>query len=200
MWYSFDYSYAHFISMSTETDFPSSPEGPGTLWGAGPFGDQMSWLEAELKTATLPENRAKRPWVIVVGHRPMYSTCKGEFPPGAKETLRSTIEKLLEQYNVDIFMAAHVHGYERMWPICDGVTEQKSYDNPKCPISIVNGAAGNVEGHETFEDPTDYLAHINSKDYGFARMEVYNSTSIRWLWYRASDNGLDDDVWIHKTH
>jgi hypothetical protein len=51
MWYSFNYSSVHFVSVDTETDFLFSPEGRGTLWNAGPFGDQLGWLENDLKQA-----------------------------------------------------------------------------------------------------------------------------------------------------
>jgi len=57
MFYSFDYSYAHFISISSETDYPNSPFNPT-------FGDidQLVWLETDLKNAVA--NRDIRPWII----------------------------------------------------------------------------------------------------------------------------------------
>ena len=33
---------------------------------------QYLWLEKDLKEASKPENRSKRPWIIIFGHRPMY--------------------------------------------------------------------------------------------------------------------------------
>ena len=33
---------------------------------------QYEWLVADLEAANTPENRAMRPWIIVMGHKPMY--------------------------------------------------------------------------------------------------------------------------------
>jgi hypothetical protein len=46
-------------------DFPNAPEPER-------FGDQLAWLEQDLKKAN--SQREKYPWIIVGGHRPMYST------------------------------------------------------------------------------------------------------------------------------
>jgi len=70
MWHSFDYGPIHFVQISTETDFPGAPEGPGTHLSSGPFGDQMTWLTKDLDTAYA--NRANVPWIIVSGHRPVW--------------------------------------------------------------------------------------------------------------------------------
>ena len=67
MWYSFNYGMVHFVSLSSETDYKNSPEGPRTLWGAGPFGDQLSWLKDDLTRANA--DRKNHPWIVVVAHR-----------------------------------------------------------------------------------------------------------------------------------
>ena len=36
---------------------------------------QYEWLVADLEAADRPENRSVRPWVVLMGHRPMY--CSG---------------------------------------------------------------------------------------------------------------------------
>lgn len=56
MWYSFDYGNVHYVSISTETDFPSA-------FFKTRFGDQMTWLRKDLELAHA--NRAQVPWIIV---------------------------------------------------------------------------------------------------------------------------------------
>jgi hypothetical protein len=66
MYYSFDYSNVHFISLSTETSYPDAPFGSTSsttkrIWfrtfthntfaffdPPDDFGDELSWLEADL--------------------------------------------------------------------------------------------------------------------------------------------------------
>lgn len=72
MWYSFNHSFVHFISISTESDYPKVPN-DAVQDVLGPkiskFGDQLKWLEADLQKAVA--NRQQRPWIIVAGHRPL---------------------------------------------------------------------------------------------------------------------------------
>lgn len=105
MWFSFDYGLVHFISIDTEVDYPGSPEGPGTLLNSGPFGDQLGWLEADLKKAVA--NRATVPWILVAGHRPYYSSnyeYQGMWPPS-----QQWFEPLFVKYDVDIVYWGHIH-------------------------------------------------------------------------------------------
>ena len=106
MYFSFDYGLVHFISIDTEVDYPHSPEGPGTPMNGGPFGDQLTWLEADLKKAVA--NRAQVPWILVAGHRPYYSST-GE--SGIWDPSRPAFEPLFLKYDVDICYWGHVHWY-----------------------------------------------------------------------------------------
>ena len=56
-WYSYDYGMVHMIMMSTEHDFT-----PGSR--------QYKWLENDL----MKVDRKKTPWVMIGGHRAMYSS------------------------------------------------------------------------------------------------------------------------------
>lgn len=67
---------AHFIQINTETDYPDAPGDQYRVRGGGNggFGDQLAWLERDLQRAQ--SQRHLRPWILVNGHRPMYSVAK----------------------------------------------------------------------------------------------------------------------------
>ena len=65
--YSINIGPIHLISFSTEFYYY-------TEYGLDQVKNQFDWLEQDLVNANKPENRLKQPWVITMGHRPMYCT------------------------------------------------------------------------------------------------------------------------------
>lgn len=63
--YSFNIGPVHVIGFSTEFYFY-------VQYGWAQIATQYQWLENDLKEATKPENRALRPWIVTMAHRPMY--------------------------------------------------------------------------------------------------------------------------------
>jgi len=74
--------------VDTETDFPGAPE------GASMFGNQLAWLQADLEAANL--NRNEIPWLIVTGHRPIYTSSSAHYNTTTGQTCTCT--KLLAQF------------------------------------------------------------------------------------------------------
>jgi len=208
MFYSFDYSYVHFISYSTESSFPDAPYGE-----INDFGDQLLWLEADLKLANI--NRKRTPWIIVMGHRPIYSSSVGYSengvpinsisPPSNSATLQKVFEDLFVKYKVDVVFNGHVHSYERNFPAYKS-KRTGDYMNPTSPLNIVVGCAGNLERleNENEKDWTpqpEWSAHRFGTDYGYGILDVQNGTHLHWKFYRATDDGLEDEVVIiNKNH
>lgn len=91
----------------------------------------FSWLL--FQEANKPENRARRPWIIAMAHRPMYCSNSNDpehcpnhenkarvgFPfsnQGVQQYMFG-LEDLFYEQGVDMIVAAHEHSYERMWPV-----------------------------------------------------------------------------------
>ncbi len=66
---------------------------------------QRQWLQKALSAS-------KMPWKIVMGHHPIYSS--GEH--GMNAGLKKTLEPVLIQHHVDLYLAGHDHDYERFKP------------------------------------------------------------------------------------
>lgn len=192
MWWSADIGLVHFVSINTETDFPNSPEGPGTYLGGGPFGNQLGWLATDLSAAA--DNRDTVPWIIVSGHRSLYSSVTSSACPACA----AAFEALFDQYNVDLVFGGHVHWYERFYAIKNGTVVSTSYVNPPAPVYITNGAAGNAEGHTTGTKGS-LSAFLDNTHYGYSFLDVYNSTTLGFSFYSAADQSLIDTFNLVKS-
>lgn len=198
MFYSFNYANVHFIAVSTETDYPNAPEGKHT------FGDQLLWLERDLRKAN--KMRDQYPWIVVGGHRPIYSSSIGFEKDGKpiKEAadLQKAMEDLFVKYKVDLFVVGHVHSYERMFPTIHNVRISTNYDNPQAPTYIVVGCAGNTEGLDTHWEPKpEWSATRFSQDYGYGIMHVFQESQnniLKWSFYQSGTNKLTDEISIMK--
>jgi len=203
MWHSFDYGLAHIVMGNTETDFPGSPEGPGTKLGGGPFGGAggipslLSWLDSDLSKAS--QSRSTVPWIIVCGHRPFYNSGGSE----ANDAILKAFEDILIKYKVDIVFAGHVHLYERLFPISKGVPQVLNgtiWTNPKAPTFLISGAAGNDEGHLTNAKDGKISAYLDNTNYGYGRLTVVNRTAVHWEFFASSSRTRLDEVWIVQTN
>jgi len=209
MWYSFDHGPIHFTTLSSETDYTDAPTNEATLTNKnGDFGDQLTWLEADLKKAVA--NRASVPWIFVGMHRPMYITAfsSSSGVPNDDQTLaiQSAFEALFIKYEVDVVLAGHKHYYERQLPIANnkavttGVSnDNKTYTNPAAPVYILSGAGGNVE--DIADAPTYTVPWNVASDYesfGFNTLAV-NKTTLSWKFLESNDLSVVDEFVMIKN-
>eukprot|EP00486_Rosalina_sp_Unknown_P003519 CAMPEP_0201571880 /NCGR_PEP_ID=MMETSP0190_2-20130828/14856_1 /ASSEMBLY_ACC=CAM_ASM_000263 /TAXON_ID=37353 /ORGANISM="Rosalina sp." /LENGTH=478 /DNA_ID=CAMNT_0047997017 /DNA_START=74 /DNA_END=1510 /DNA_ORIENTATION=+ len=204
MWWSMDYKNIHILSISTETDYPGSPDQGGYHNDfinpeAGPFGDQMKFVENDLKQAF--ENKDIK-WIIVNGHRPYYTSAHDDdhldWPPQTPFVLREAFEPLFYKYNVDLYISGHIHGYERLYSIYKEDIITKDYMNPGATIYFVAGGAGNIEGHSSTVPKKNYTAVYNNRQYGVSQVSILNDTYLLWEYYAAENNSVIDSVTIKK--
>ena len=137
-WYSYDYGLVHFTVISSEHDFtPGSP--------------MYSWIEKDFQSV----NRELTPWLIFVGHRPMY--CSVKYPSDYRVAvgIQEALEDLFYEHSVDLAVWAHYHFYERTCAV------YKQVCDPKGTVHIVVGSAGyELDDAGTYNVP--YLVYIQS--------------------------------------
>ncbi|KAK4514725.1 Phosphate metabolism transcription protein [Mucor velutinosus] len=197
MQYSIDYKSLHLISFATEVFFEGSDAQVQT---------SLQWLESDLIKAS--RRRAKVPWIIVIGHRPLY--CSILSNPDCKEnaeTLRfghskqQGLESLLVKYNVDI---GHKHNYERTFPVRNDTALTRSYHNAPSFFQVITGNAGNYEGGDVFDKDTEIPSWLGNRfqGYGFSTIEI-SPRHLDLHHYETHIDGtlgrLQDHVRVSKT-
>lgn len=154
LYYSLDFGVVHFLYISTETDFLANS-------------DQYGFIIRDLESV----DRAKTPFLVVLGHRPMYTT---EYTSPLVSKLREHLEPLLVKYKVDLALWGHVHKYERTCAIKNFVCVN-STSGWVAPVHVVIGMGGQ-----------DWQPHWISSP-KFPNDPVYPQPE--WSLYRSSELG-----------
>ena len=134
----------------------------------------------------------------------MYSTDVAEY----QVHLRNAFEALWLKHGVDLYVSAHVHWYERLFPLGNGTIDNSSIiskniykTNPGISIThIVNGMAGNVETHTLLgDDPILPMTNVlNNKQFGFSKLTVHNRTALQMEYIRGDAPGVGDSFYLLK--
>jgi len=188
-WYSFDFEFIHFVSISSEHDYE-----PGST--------QYNWLQNDLEEAN--KNREDVPWIVIFAHRPMYSSNGDGDGHGSEIEFREAMEGLLFDYQVDLAIWGHDHHYERTYP----VFEENVYSNnsgnlddpfykPGATIHIVAGMAGRST-YDGLEEPQPLWSAYREVSYGYTFFEA-TKTTINYKFIRNSDLSVGDEFWITNT-
>lgn len=187
LWSSFDYAGVHFIGFSTEHDFE-----PGSM--------QYRWVEADLKKAAA--NRANVPWIIMYGHRPVYCSTDDYYDCVifANYKMKPYMEPLMKKYGVDLYVAGHLHNYERSYQVFNGTFVSKSYTNPTTTIHCVAGMAGDNEGlTNKWFNPQPQWSAIRDAQLGYGRVTVTDAKTLTWDFVLSQTGEVHDTFTIKKT-
>uniref|UniRef100_T1JCQ8 Purple acid phosphatase n=1 Tax=Strigamia maritima TaxID=126957 RepID=T1JCQ8_STRMM len=179
--YSFNMGPVHFIAISTEFYYFFQ-------YGFKQVVKQYNWLKNDLQKANLPENRKNQPWIVRVGI-PVFHWFG--------------LEKLFYDNGVDLEFWAHEHSYERLWPVYNRKVYNGSwnqpYTNPGAPVHITTGSAGCDERHDPFRDDFPEWSAFHSTDYGYTRMQAFNSSHLYLEQVSDDKDGeIIDKIWVIK--
>jgi len=174
-WYSFKYGNVHVVMMSTEHDWTSGSE-------------QYTWLEKDLKSV----DRSVTPWVILTGHRPMYTSIIDDGEQSVAAHMRQWIEPLLLKFHVNLCLWGHIHYYERSCPVYQGVCQSDS----KAPVHATVGTGGTDLGFgiSNFNETWDVAHDI---DWGY--FLIHANASDMHLQFKVNlDGHVSDEFWLHQ--
>ncbi|KAI9370240.1 Metallo-dependent phosphatase-like protein [Aspergillus egyptiacus] len=194
-WYSFEYGMAHIVMINTETDFENAPSGQDGIQGlnGGPFGtknQQLEFLELDLASV----DRTITPWVVVAGHRPWYTAGGGCKP------CREAFEELFYRYGVDLGVFGHEHNAQRFWPVYDDVIDTNGMDNPRAPMYIVSGAAGNIEGLTKAIIRPESTAFFNDEDYTYSTIRFLDANHLQVDFIKSTTGEILESSTLYKRH
>jgi predicted phosphodiesterase len=173
-YFSFETNFIQWIILSTEHPYTTGSP-------------QRIFLENMLEQYKQKWEGKERPWLIVVGHRPMYSsdqqTDSGRLQP--------ELEPVLLEYGVDLAIWGHMHCYERTTPVKYNITDKDHFSpdgkiykhnatefNQTFPIHLTIGTAG-AWIDETWI-PKPEWSQIRYQKYGFGKLFIYNRTHLEF--------------------
>ena len=171
------------VFMSTEHDYSAGSA-------------QFSWLEQDLSSV----NRDVTPFVIVYGHKPMYSSNSYH---GSEVELRGALEAMYVEQGVDLVIAGHDHFYERTWPVSGEIVldmgQENRFARGHAPIHLVIGIAGRSAYEELDEPQPEWSAYRENNSYGWTRL-VYDGDAgeLRFTHHRI-DGTIGDQFIIQEA-
>jgi len=173
-YYSFDIGNVHFATINTDMILLQTKEKINDYYLDKDVGDaeeitekMLTWLADDLKSAE------KSKWKVVYAHRPFYTSfykekdgVKKDKNQVASDILQPYLEKIFLKHEVDIFIQADAHTYERLFPIKNGEAVQfgSAYVDPKAPIYLVCGTGGDAQGADfptPYIKPTVFATRVN---------------------------------------
>ncbi|KAG7391170.1 Serine/threonine-protein phosphatase cpped1 [Phytophthora pseudosyringae] len=198
--YSFDVGLVHFTVISTEIYFKKTFDVDGDV-----IARQEAWLEQDLAKANA--NRQQTPWLVVIGHRPMYCTSDSTNCGDKAAMLRDRLEDKLFKHGVDVYLCGHQHNYERAFDVYRSQTWKRTR-NMRATTHILTGASGQYLTtimRKAFERPAESWDAFRNNIFGYSRMEVANATHLHWQQVEADPENpaarghygeVIDDVWL----
>ena len=170
-WYVFEHGLARVVVMSTEHSFDAGSP-------------QLQWIERQLHRT----DRARTPWLLLMGHRPMYiSSDYGGDHDALTAALQKSVGPLLSEYKVDIAMWGHHHSYQRSILI-GGVQH----------VVVGTGGFGFSPIKSGAPDPNFVIARNDT--WGVSLVDMDNATHARLSFLSATDASTQDDHWLVRDH
>jgi hypothetical protein len=202
MYYSLNLGPVHVLVYSSEVFCGKKCEGVRK--------SQWEWMLADLEAAK--QDRAKRPWLVAISHKPLYCSTSWSTPESIEDCslepqlVQQEYESLFAAYHLDVHFHGHVHSYERTQPIYKGNGMGGRYMTPnivvdaEAPVYVIEGNAGTCRENDlNLPSPTpESWSIFRSFDLGYLRITA-NSTIFRLSRIVSSSRLLEDQFYLVKS-
>ena len=166
--YSFEQGPVHFITLDTEIAMDKKSE-------------QAAFFEADLASV----NRTATPWVVTMGHRPLYSCWGRDAEIGA-------VEDLMMKYKVDLALWGHVHNAQVTCPVYKGKCMEKGEDGYAAPIHAVIGNAGQMLDQVPLPSHVKTFTRYFAPEFGYSTISVEGDKRLSMrLFGNLDDKGME---------
>jgi len=149
---------------------------------------QLDFVAADLAAV----DRRRTPWVIVLGHRQMYSGNS----MGPQNSM-GALEPLFVRHKVDIAFWGHIHYAQRSCPMvyakCVAAKDAAGYDAP------IHAVIGNAGQPLTWFPPNETApwSVYQAGEWGFSHLTAHNATHLTLDYY--ADAPLDGTAPLHHS-
>jgi len=146
--------------------------------------------------------------------------CRSVAGQGNSKVRQWPIEQLLSRYGVDLVVFGHIHCYERYnavynYTVVDTPGPGNVFVNPRAPVHVTVGGAGNVEMRIGPGAPPQGRCASNAPwcafqsgsgpsaqqgyDFSYGRVS-WNVTSMHWQQVSVTFGRVIDEWWIKRSH
>ena len=169
-WYSLNYGPVHWLVISTEHAFAAGSK-------------QYDFITADLAAV----DRAKTPFLLVAGHRPMYIDSTFEADQAVAVQLRDALEPLMKQYKVDAAFWGHHHSYQRTCPVYNRTCVEGG------TVHIVTGAAGAGFSTNLRPETPEWIKFVECDTHGYIHARLRNQ-QLQLDFVSSNDRSILDSV------
>jgi len=175
-WYSIEVGEAHITIISTEHDISE-----GSV--------QMKWLKDDLASV----NRSETPWLIVMGHRPIYVSSSWAGDSIQASCFQKWLDPVFDRFGVDIYFAGHHHSYQRS---CRRLIHGKCQATSKGVQHVIVGTGGYAFSSVAHSDQRFEV--VNNNTHGALLLKIAGkSAHIKFL--SADGKMIDQKILLQDT-
>jgi len=155
---------------------------------------QYNFLKETLESV----DRNISPWIFVSMHCPFYNTFDRHVDESQTIQMKSSLEPLFVEYQVNIVFSGHTHGYSRSYPVAFDEVDQEELS----PIYINIGDGGRKSEAELYQSmiPESWVEVRDGFSVSHGSIEFLNSTHILWTRFLAMEGEIYEEVSIRNQY